>query len=291
MIFVSLSEPGQAGVSMNTFSTADIAKILDVRPEWIRAQARGPLIHAERTRQGHFRYSFQDLVLLRTARGLRKPGVSPRRILHSLHALLKTLPSGRSLSSMKIESDGRNILAGENNVLWDPESGQTSFVFATAAADRARADEHPLAQLPTRERTAGAWFELALEHEKNGLPRNAEAAYRRTCELDSGHVNARINLGRLRHSLEAHEDAEAFYREALRIDPRHPIALFNLGVVLEDTGALESAIECYKLSIESDPEIPEAHYNLARLYARSSDQLAAVRHYAAYRTLTRKEDS
>jgi tetratricopeptide (TPR) repeat protein len=67
--------------------------------------------------------------------------------------------------------------------------------------------------------------------------------------------------------------------------------LFNLGVVLEDRGNVGSAIACYKLAIDADPDIAEAHYNLARLYVKQSEESEAIRHYARYKSLTRKKDS
>jgi tetratricopeptide (TPR) repeat protein len=277
---------------MKTFSTAEIARILDVTPAWIRGQAHRSLIVPERTRQGHFRYSFQDLVLLRTARGLRNPGVSPRRIHYTLRSLLDALPPGRSLSSLKIRLDGRAIVAGDNNTVWEPESGQTSFVFVPSSAARPPSEpESSVARLPHRELSAAEWFDVALKHEERDRAYQAEEAYRRTCRIDPGHVNARINLGRLLHARRALAEAEALYRDALAIDPRHPIALFNLGVVLEDTGATESAMDCYTLAIESDADVAEAHYNLARLYARHSEHRAAMQHYARYKALTQEEDS
>jgi tetratricopeptide (TPR) repeat protein len=277
---------------MKTFSTAEIARILDVTPAWIRGQAHRSLIVPERTRQGHFRYSFQDLVLLRTARGLRNPGLSPRRIHYTLRSLLDALPPGRSLSSFKIRFDGRTIVAGDKNTVWEPESGQTSFVFAApSTAEESSEHESAVARLPFREMSAAELFDLALEHEGHDRIYQAEAAYRRACRIDRSHVNARINLGRLLHTRHALGEAEALYRDALAVNPRHPIALFNLGVVLEDTGAAESAMDCYRLAIESDAEVAEAHYNLARLYARQSEHAAAMRHYARYKALTQEEDA
>lgn len=277
---------------MNTFSTGEIARILDVSPEWIRAQARGSLITPERTSRGHYRYSFQDLVLLRKARTLRHPDISARRVRSALRSLLGSLPPGQGLSSVQITSDGGKLLAGANNTVWDPETGQTAFVFpAPDSGQASNAPENRISSLPQRETSAASWFDHALELEQQHLQADAEEAYKQACRLDPSHINARINLGRLRHCAQDIEGAEAWYREALRIDPGHPIALFNLGVALEDRDSTESAIECYKLAIDADPEIAEAHYNLARLYARHSKESAAVRHYSRYRALVRETDS
>ena len=273
---------------MNTFSTAEIARILDVNPAWVRAQARSALISPTRTSSGHFRYSFRDIALLRAARGLRSAEISARRISTTLCSLSRRLPSGKSLSSLKLMRHGRYILARAQATIWDPETGQMLLEFAQPTGT--------VAALPSRgyavreSSDACDWFELALEYEHRHADKEAEAAYRRACELDPEHVNARINLGRLRHAAGALEEAEQLYRAALSVDPRHPIALFNLGVALEDRGITGAAIECYKLAIVSDPDIAEAHYNLARLYVKRSEETEAIRHYARYKSLMRPRD-
>jgi tetratricopeptide (TPR) repeat protein len=277
---------------MHTFSTAQIAKILKVGPAWVRAQARRTLVDPTRTRSGHYRYSFQDIVLLRAARRLCGPRLSTRRIAEILSELSRTLPADRSLSSVQLRRVGSRILARDAATLWEPESGQTLLDFE--AGSKRNVAELPIHSYAVRESdNASDWFDLAMEYENGGSTKDAERAYRRARERDPLHINCRINLGRLRHGKDALEEAEALYREALDIDPRHPIALFNLGVVLEDRGDDGSAIECYKRSIDADSEIPEAHYNLARLYVRQSSEAAefeAIRHYARYKALTRGTD-
>jgi tetratricopeptide (TPR) repeat protein len=280
---------GWGSASMKTFSTAQIAKILKVRPSWVREQAERTLVDPERDRRGHYRYSFQDIVLLRAARHLRGARFSSGRIAEILKELSRSLPENRSLSSVQLRSDGQRILARDSNMLWEPESRQTVLDFDT----QPRVPD--VAELPASARSchvaesdcAADWFNLAFEYENGGSLGAAEDAYRRACERDPGHVNSRINLGRLRHAANALDEAESLYREALTIEPEHAIALFNLGVVLEDRGDDDSAIRNYKMAIDADPGIPEAHYNLARLYVRRSAESDAIRHYARYKALIR----
>lgn len=275
---------------MNTFSTAEIARILDVSPDWVRAQARVSLIFPTRNPRGHFRYSFRDILLLRTARGLRCAEISARRVSTTLTSLSRRLPSGKSMSSLKLLRRGNEILARDRAAVWNPATGQMLLEFGQPSSSGV--SELPARGYRVRETNdACDWFDLGLEYEHRNANQEAEAAYRRACELDLEHVNARINLGRLRHAVNVLEEAESLYREALDIDPQHPIALFNLGVVLEDRGALGSAIECYKLAIDADPDIPEAHYNLARLYVKQSEEAEAIRHYARYKSLMRTTET
>lgn len=194
------------------------------------------------------------------------------------------------MSSLKLLSRGNEILARDRDTVWNPTTGQLLLEFGRPASSAV--SELPARGYGVRETNdACDWFELGLEYEHRNANHEAEGAYRRACELDAEHINARINLGRLRHAATVLEEAESLYREALDIDPRHPIALFNLGVVLEDRGELGSAIECYKLAIDADPDIPEAHYNLARLYVKQSEDAEAIRHYARYKSLMRGKDT
>jgi len=276
---------------MKAFTTGQIARILKVRPSWVRAQAARILVAPDRTQRGHYRYSFQDVVLLRAARRLCGPQLGTRRIAEILNELSQTLPADRSLSSVALRRVGSLILARDSQALWEPETGQTLFDFDAGQRGDVAALPVPLRNYNVRESaTAADWFELALEYENGDSIEAAEHAYRRACECDPDHVNSHINLGRLRHAADALEEAEALYREALRTDARHPIALFNLGVVLEDRGDDAAAIECYKAAIEADPEIPEAHYNIARLYVRCSAETDAIRHYARYKALVRNSE-
>ena len=46
------------------------------------------------------------------------------------------------------------------------------------------------------------------------------------------------------------------------------------------------AIEAYATVIEHDAEYADAYYNLARLYEKTGDSKAALRHLSTYRRLT-----
>ena len=148
---------------------------------------------------------------------------------------------------------------------------------------------HPAAATVVSTDTADYWFERGLRFDRVEAHADAAGAYRRTLELASGHVNARINLGRLMHTARDYRTAESLYREALQIEPDHPVAAFNLGVVLEDQGDLHTAISCYRQAVSADPDLPDAHYNLARLHEFRGEQRLAARHMSRFRALTSNE--
>ncbi len=89
------------------------------------------------------RLSFQDLVLLRTAKGLADAKVPAATIRRSLKRLRAQLPEGRAITGVRIAADGRRVVARDGASVWNPESGQALFDFAvaevaTAAAPHAR---------------------------------------------------------------------------------------------------------------------------------------------------------
>ncbi len=276
---------------MKAYSTREVAELLGVPVQRIRALVRAGLIDPQRC-GNRWKFSFQDLVLLRTAHGLVDAKVPKGRVWRALKALSEQLPADRPLSAVRVLIDGDRVIVRDSNTTWEPESGQTVLDFSVQELGRKVA---PLARDSVREalksaRTADDWFRAALDSEQIGATAEAEAAYHRAIEIDPAHVAALINLGRLSHVAHALEEAEALYRRALAAEPEHPTARFNLGVVLEDRGETREAIEQYCEAARLDPRVADVHYNLARLYQQSGDQQAALRHFSQFRALTRERN-
>src|SRR5207302_5410418 len=114
----------------------------------------------------------------------------------------------------------------------------------------------------------------------------AEAAYRAVLHLAPGHLDARINLGRLLHDAGRLAEAEGEYRAALDAGP-NALASFNLAVALEDLGRADEAVAAYRAAIDADARCEDAYYNLARIFERRGDRTAALRALRTYRALTR----
>jgi tetratricopeptide (TPR) repeat protein len=273
---------------MKAYSTREVAELLGISVPRVRALVRTGIVSPGR--QGsRATFSFQDLVLLRTAKGLTDANVPPRRILKALKALASQLPADRPLSAVRVQIDGDRVIVRDSNATWEPESGQTVLDFSIRelgekVAPLARESVHRALRAAS---STEELFQAALESEQIGASGDAEAAYRKVLEADAAHVAARINLGRLRHVARALAEAEQLYRQALEIDPTHPTARFNLGVVLEDRGATAEAIEAYREAVRLDPRVADVHFNLARLYQQVGDQQAALRHFSRFKALTR----
>ncbi|NIW23359.1 MAG: tetratricopeptide repeat protein [Gammaproteobacteria bacterium] len=276
---------------MRAYSTREVAELVGESQQRVRSAARAGFVAPFKNPRGHFRFSFQDLVLLRSTKALEQKNLDVRRTWRALRAVRALLPENRPLSSVRVVAAADRVLVRENNTAWDPESGQTFFDFALDDVERSPASPsgHPATAIVVSADTAEYWFERGLRLDRAEAHENAAAAYRRALELDSDHVNARINLGRLMHTARDYRTAESLYREALQRDPEHPIAAFNLGVVFEDQGDLHAAVGCYQQAILGDPDLPDAHYNLARLHEFRGEHTLAARHMSRFRALTRTE--
>ncbi len=128
------------------------------------------------------------------------------------------------------------------------------------------------------------WYDLGCELEGISWA-GAAAAYRRVLELDSGHADALVNLGRLLHESGDVDAAERHYRRALDSRPWDATAAFNLGVALQDLGRPRLAIEAYLFALDLDPATIDAHFNLAGLYLSIGKRASALRHLMRYKSL------
>lgn len=269
------------------YTTQDVASLVGLPERRIRAYARAGLIEPERGPRNEYRFSFQDLVLLRTAAELSRAHVSERRIADALLRLKSQLPEGRSLSELRIHAAGDEVVVRDRNEPpWNPESGQFHIEFDVgdlAVSVAPLPGRAAIAHIADDPRTAAEWFEIGLDLEVVD-PEAAREAYERALDLDPELPEPRVNLGRLLHEAGRRAEAEAQYRRVLATR-EHPLAAYNLGVLLEDMDRETDAIHCYARAIAADPELAEAHYNLARLYERRGDRRAAIRHFNGYRAL------
>jgi len=273
---------------MKGYTSRDVAKVLGLTVAQVRGFARDGFLTPGRGPRGELLFSFQDLVILRTAKGLVAARIPTRRIRRALRRLRAQLPRGRSLAELRIGAEGDRIVVSDGVTTWSPESGQMQIDFAVSdLASRAAPMARRAAKAARRveeDLSAEDWYELGLELEV-AAPSEARDAYRRALELDAHHADTRVNLGRLLHEQGLVEEAERHYRLALRENPEHATAAYNLGIALEDLGRAADAIEAYRAALAADPRLADAHYNVARLYEKAGKKAAALRHLSSYKRL------
>jgi tetratricopeptide (TPR) repeat protein len=281
------------------YTTRQIAEVLGIPGGQVRSLVREGLLDPERGPGGEFRFTFRDVVLLRTTKELNAAGVSPRRIRRALRRLQHDLEHGDSLSQVRIEAAGDRVVVRDAAGVWEPESGQVELDFPVQ--DPVEAPESQSVRVSAigtaaSEPASGAleggspsdaadeWYNMGIDLEASA-PAEALEAYESALAIEPDHADARTNLGRLLHEAGNVEAAEACYRTALDAEPDHALAAFNLGVALEDLGRPAAAARAYEQALEADPALASAHYNMARLCEREGREDAALGHLATYRRL------
>ena len=281
------------------YTAEDVAKLLGVTVRRVQALVRAGALAPTRDGDGQTHFTFQDVVLLRTAHGLVEARIPPTRVRRALEKLKQQLPEGRPLTGVAIAAEGNRIVVRDGGARWNPESGQVLFDFRVdQAADGAPAltdfkrrvaePPPPTDEGDTQLRAADGdeWYQVGCQREDEGDGDGAVAAYRRAVAADGEHADAHVNLGRLLHERGDTDEAVRLYRQALAARPGDPVAAFNLGVALEDLEQLPEAVDAYTQAVTADPRAADAHYNLAGVYERMGDRAAAIRHLRAYKQLT-----
>jgi tetratricopeptide (TPR) repeat protein len=268
---------------MKLFTTGEVAKILNLPDSRIRSFVRAGFLTPGRGQKKSLQFTFQDLLFLKTAKGLLDSRVSSKRIARMLSSLKRQLPNDQHLSRLKIYTDGRRVVAWDGRARWQPDSGQFLLNFDA----RAMVQKIKLSRPPKRVQTkltAEHWFNLGAELEASSI-KEAQRAYHLALHLDPEMANAHLNLGKLYHDGGELKKAEAHYRAAIDIDPKDPSPRFNLGVLLEDLKRPQEAVHAYREAIKGDPLFADAHYNLGLLCESLGKKAEAVAHFRTARKI------
>jgi tetratricopeptide (TPR) repeat protein len=275
---------------MTGYGTREVAQILGLSAAQVRGYVRAGLLTPGRGSRGEYRFSFPDLVFLRTAKGLSDARIPERRIRRALRVLAREAPEPGRLPDVRVAAEGSRVVVGDGTSRWHPESGQTLLEFGGEGREAPVERLSREAPSPGRDGlSAEDWYERALDLESLE-PAQAQEAYEAALRLEPSHGAARVNLGRLLHERGDAAAAEAHYRAALVEKPGDATAAFNLGVALEDLGRDREALFAYERALELDPSDADAHFNAANLCERLRDTAAALRHWMSYRNLTRPAD-
>jgi tetratricopeptide (TPR) repeat protein len=267
------------------YGVRDVEKLLGLPRSAIRALIGAGFVSPARGPRGALRFSFQDLILLRTAQALAAANVPQRRIIKSLKDLRGHLPDTMPLTGLRIGAVGDRVVVREGGSRWQAESGQYLLAFDGDPADGSLSVIDRTPGQEAEPPTAQQWFAkgAALEGKDS---KGAQEAYEHAIVEDTVFLDAYINLGRLLHETKRHAKAESVYREAIRRCGNDPLLLYNLAVLLDDQDRLADAAVAYEAALASDPGLADGHYNLALLYERLGKPKEALRHMARYRALT-----
>ena len=258
------------------FTTREAAKIANLSGARIRSFVRAGFITPAQGNKKALYFTFQDLLFLKTAKGLLDSSVPSKRVARMLSALKHHLPNGQHLSSLKISTDGRQVVAWDGKTRWQAESGQFLFNFdARAIVQKLKLPPAPPIE---NKRTAQHWFDLAVELEATST-NEAQRAYHIALELDVKMADAHLNLGKLYHDRDELKKAELHYRAAAKNAPHDAAPHFNLGVLLEDAKRPQDAIREYREAIRLNPLFADAHFNLGLLCESLGNKAEAIKHF------------
>jgi len=235
---------------VHQFGVREVEKLLRLPRSTIRALVEAGFVTPGRGPRNTLRFSFQDLIVLRTAQALAAARVPAKRINRSLKELRRHLPETMPLSGLSIDAVGDRVVVKEGASRWQAESGQYLLAF----------EGDPV---------TGALKIIAPEP-----PPAAES------------LEDRIDQGYDLHEAGRLKEAEAAYRKALETHGPDALLLYNLGVLLEDMKRKSEAIEAYQAALHVDPLMADGHYNLALLCEELGKAQEAIRHMAQYRRLT-----
>jgi tetratricopeptide (TPR) repeat protein len=271
---------------MQSYSGRDVEKVLRLSRGTIRGLVDGGFVKPARGARREYRFSFQDLIVLRAASALIQAKVSRRRIRRSLEDLRKHLPEEAPLSGLSICAVGDRVVVREGKSHFQADDGQYLLGLDVEVDNgilRVVERREPAKAQPKQVEVED-WFEKALELEFTD-PRAALNAYEHAVNDDAENVAAWINWGRLLHEQGNTREAERIYRRGLTKAGADPLLMYNFGVLLEDLGRTGPALEAYTAAIGEDPTLADCHFNLARLYEALGKPQNAIRHLGQYRRL------
>jgi tetratricopeptide (TPR) repeat protein len=273
------------------YTTREVAALLALSPTQVRSCVRAGFVQPEAGPRGEMLFSFQDLVLLRTAKALIEARIPRRRIRIALQKLHSQLPQGQPLTAVRISAHGHHVVARDGAEAWHPESGQTLLDFEVADLARAAgalephawsrsrpqlvavppADAAPAASLTDRAAGAAGAADAAGAAGAAGSEHRAPNPGRGAPPPPLRPVIAGGAPGAAAESADGSVGAGAadWYERGIELEQEEPAA----------------AVAAYRRAIALAPGLADAHLNLGRLLHEAGDPAGAEDHYRMALTL------
>ncbi|MCY0852746.1 tetratricopeptide repeat protein [Cupriavidus sp. D39] len=230
-------------------------------------------------------FTFQDMVLLRTANSLHDAKIPTRLIVRALARVKAARGAGQPLTGVRIRAMGNEVATrDEGREGWQAVSGQMLMDFEPGDPGAAIVQSLHDARPPAAD--AQDWFLIGAELETE-KPIDAEAAYRRALAAEPTFLDPYLNLGCMMCDARRFGDAAELYRSGISQLPSEPLLHFNLAVALEDQERPGEALISYERCIQLAPDFADAHFNAARIYETLGNGMRAIRHFNEYRKLQR----
>jgi len=305
--------------SQHGYSLRDLQSLLGVSRRVLSGLVAAGFVAPSRGPRNERRFSFRDVVLLRTAFQLQSAKIPARRILQALSNLKSELPEEAPLTRLRLSAVGDAVAVRAGQSQWDANSGQLLLDFGEAdSAGEVTEMEHAPASIKSRERQTEDWFALAEQLQETD-PEGAEKAYWKVIETSpQPHYQAYNNLGALLarnenrcaealkvfetalehfneellhynravllEQLNRLEEAAESYLRCVEINAHNDEAHFNRGTVLEQLGRIDEAADAYVKALRLNPDHGEAMQHLEQLIGKlRGNTQAVIRHLSALR--------
>jgi tetratricopeptide (TPR) repeat protein len=275
------SDEGSA--ASTTFTLRRVQAMLGLSRTTVTGLIAEGFVAPTRGKRNEWCFTFQDLMLQRTAHALQASKIPPRKILRSLARLKATLPRELPLTGLRITAIGADVAVRGRDGRWQADSGQLLMDFDVAPVAGSVAFLERNASSPVSP-DAAAWFERGTALEATD-PAGAEAAYRQALLLAPDLADAYLNLGAMWSEAGRFADLAELSDQAVAHCPDSALVHFNRGVAFDHLERLPAAVASYEASLAIDPLLADAHYNLGRLREQLGDKRGALRHFSAYRRL------
>lgn len=267
-----------------SYTLKRVQELLGLGPTVVRALVAKGFVTPSRGPRRELRFTFQDLLLLKTAEALRRAAVPARRIAASLATLRAGLPADVPLAGLRITSVGADVAVREAGGVREATTGQLLLDFEVVVegdavvlvSDRSAAASPP----PTD------WFLLGEALEATDAAK-AEEAYRAALAEEPGRVDALVNLGATLCEAGRCSEAVQLFDGAVACGTTNALLHFNHAIALEDIGDAARAVAAYEATLELEPTMADAHYNLGILLERAGNSQGALRHFNAYRRIAK----
>jgi tetratricopeptide (TPR) repeat protein len=277
-----------ASAAPQTYSLKSVREMLGLSAGTLTRLIDAGFVTPARGPRNEYRFSFQDVVLLRTADQLLANKIPPRKVVKALVQLRRQLPDEVPLTGLRISAVGPDVAVRQGDLQWDAESQQLLMDFEVAPAKAGGAVTFIARPTPQVQPAAAPDAELAqAEALERSDPAAAEAAYRQVIRHAPDRIDAYLNLGALLYDTGRLAEALAVYEQGLARAPREALLHYNRALALEDLKRYNDALAAYEACIALAEDFADAHFNAARLYEQLGRNQLALRHFSAYRRLQR----
>src|SRR5881628_4168150 len=114
---------------MHQYSARDVERLVHLPRSRIRSFVEAGFVSPERGPRNAWLFSFQDLIVLRTAQALAAAKVPRKRITRSVKELRRHLPDSMPLSGLSICAVADRVVVKEGASRWQADSGQYLLGF------------------------------------------------------------------------------------------------------------------------------------------------------------------